>query len=986
MLYNLQRKKLYRRLLVGGALCVAGLGVFSCSDKYDLDTDQPSGLNSIYGYMEKKGNFKNYLQLIQDLGQKDILSKTGSKTLFIADDDAFARFFQSNKWGVKRYEDLTLAQKKLLLNTATIDNPYSTSMLSTAAGSASPIKGEVLRRSSSSSLLDSVLLVPKNDPDGILPRNASFDSMRVAMVEDTLALFTDASQAGPMVHFTAKFLSANKLASTDIDFLYNQAPGTRQVDDVYVNNSKIIDANIFCKNGFIHQVDEVIVPLDNMAEIIRKNKNMSKFSSILERFAAVADSTSLTQTYNQNRFGTDNPSLYKEDVYVKRYYSDRSAGEAPFSKDYKGRTLNSTVKLKFDPGWNAYTSGAKGKGDNDMMEDMAVMLVPSDAAIDEWWNNGSGDVIREFYGELKNVPTSTIVELLNVNQLSSFVASVPSVFADVKDDAQDAMGLTTADIDSVYLGSNGAVYLTNRVIAPKSYSSVYYPAVVDTANFTVLRDAISNLDYSSYLNSMQSKYIFVMPTNDALLTYIDPVSFGQETPQLWEFFYKASESDGRRVNVDIYQCRMNDDGTWEKVGDAVAHIEGTKANVRKTQNSIQVPDTENPLATRLINLLDNSIIVDVYQDGKKYYHTKGNTFVRLDGISIGSKVYGSLQQDRQQPITVQRSYTMQNGVSLMADAPVMGSSKSVAQVLSEHDEFSDFLSILQASGALSKNNSKDSWQASDQEFGNLFNLKKGGSVGAEDTPSSQNKATYLLNNYHYTIYAPTNDAMQQAFAAGLPTPEDKLAAEEWDETYKGLSAEEQKALRDQGFCDGDSADRVAEAMLDFIKYHIQDNSVFIDKGFESGAYPSGKTELRKSTDFAENVKSEDLAAYDIVPNTTVDNGDGTFNFEYYTKDKTTGVQLYSPGRPYKLNVSVNETSLSVTDAEGHTRHVKTDGGLYNLTANEYWAKSSSAITVPSQVPLNNSSFAVIHAIDGPLFYNAPEQFTYTYKKLTTVTN
>ena len=160
MLYNLQRKKLYRRLLVGGALCVAGLGVFSCSDKYDLDTDQPSGLNSIYGYMEKKGNFKNYLQLIQDLGQKDILSKTGSKTLFIADDDAFARFFQSNKWGVKRYEDLTLAQKKLLLNTATIDNPYSTSMLSTAAGSASPITGEVLRRSSSSSLLDSVLLVP----------------------------------------------------------------------------------------------------------------------------------------------------------------------------------------------------------------------------------------------------------------------------------------------------------------------------------------------------------------------------------------------------------------------------------------------------------------------------------------------------------------------------------------------------------------------------------------------------------------------------------------------------------------------------------------------------------------------------------------------------------------------------------------------------------------------------------------------------------
>ena len=31
-----------------------------------------------------------------------------------------------------------------------------------------------------------------------------------------------------------------------------------------------------CKNGFIHVVDRVIVPLDNMAEVIRKESNLSK--------------------------------------------------------------------------------------------------------------------------------------------------------------------------------------------------------------------------------------------------------------------------------------------------------------------------------------------------------------------------------------------------------------------------------------------------------------------------------------------------------------------------------------------------------------------------------------------------------------------------------------------------------------------------------------------------------------------------------------
>ena len=58
-----------RRLLLGGTLLVAGLGIYSCSDTYDLGEKQPEGLNNIYGYMKEQGNFSNYLQLIEDLGQ-----------------------------------------------------------------------------------------------------------------------------------------------------------------------------------------------------------------------------------------------------------------------------------------------------------------------------------------------------------------------------------------------------------------------------------------------------------------------------------------------------------------------------------------------------------------------------------------------------------------------------------------------------------------------------------------------------------------------------------------------------------------------------------------------------------------------------------------------------------------------------------------------------------------------------------------------------
>jgi len=96
-----------------------------------LDDKEPDWLGeSIYDYLASKDNFTNFVRIIEDLKYKDVLSKTGSKTLFVADDAAFDRFYQHNNWGVSRYEDLTLAQKNLLLKFAMINNAYLIETLS----------------------------------------------------------------------------------------------------------------------------------------------------------------------------------------------------------------------------------------------------------------------------------------------------------------------------------------------------------------------------------------------------------------------------------------------------------------------------------------------------------------------------------------------------------------------------------------------------------------------------------------------------------------------------------------------------------------------------------------------------------------------------------------------------------------------------------------------------------------------------------------
>lgn len=974
-----------RRLLLGGTLLVAGLGIYSCSDAYDLGEKQPEGLNNIYGYMKEQGNFSNYLQLIEDLGQAEILSKTGSKTMFIADDDAFAKFYASNSWGVKNYGELSLAQKKLLLNSSMIDNPYSTSMLSSAESQGSsgrPVKGEVCRRASSQSLLDSVTLVTVENAD-ILPKNAAFAELTAN--HDSIVLFTDASHAAPMIHFTGKFVTTNKLELSDIDFIYNQrGTGTFKTDDVYVNNSKVINSNIFCKNGFIHQVDNVIMPLDNMAELIRKNPQTQIFSSILERFAAPKDSIALARTYNQNK-GTEYDS-----VFVKRYFSDRSWGSTmsnsvPFLVDKNGKPFDDgNTSLKFDPGWNGYVPYISNDR-QPLMEDMAIMLVPTDAAVEDWWNNKDGQVIKDYYGTIENTPNSVLDDLIRVNQLESFAASVPSKFdGGVLNDANEPLGITMDDVDSVYIGCNGLVFLTNKVFAPTSYSSVLFPAVIDTTNYKIIANAITNMNYDKYLNSMVSEYIFLIPTNDGLLTYVDPVSYGQTVTTAWEFHLDLSQVASKQLYADVFEVTVNEDGSITKLSDT-----------RKTQ--VRGGTDNGVLKDRMEDMLDNIIVVEPYQPGKKYYRTKGRTFVKVEEQGGQFYVSGSWQDQYAAPMVAKEVYNMSNGIALSLDGVVMGTPKSVAKTLRDAVDatgdpvFYEFYSLVEAC-AVSISNGKDGWQAGDQEIGNLFNLKAKGAVGAEDVESNSGKATYLLNNYHYTVYAPTNEAMMKAYEAGLPTLDDLVEAEMLDDSLD-IDASSPES----------NAGKILEVMLDFVKYHIQDNSLYIDEGFQSGEYETGKTEMIAAVNVYENLDQieyiEGTDSVRLAGNATYKLAqkfdDGTIT--YYTGE-------YTPGRPYKLKVNVSANGMTVTDCRngydqqshvalgGNTANVKMEEGLYNLMAREYWYDGGSKISNPWGAQINNSSAVVIHAIDAPLIYAdgssydsngapVPTQFEYKYKPL-----
>ncbi|MBO4810472.1 MAG: fasciclin domain-containing protein [Prevotella sp.] len=856
-----------RQLLLAavGVLLTGGSCLTSCS-QYDLDERTPEGWgSSIYNWLEEQGNYTNTVRLIDDLGYREVLAKTGSKTLFVADDAAYERFFSARKWGVGSYAQLSNSQKRLLLFGSMLDNSMQLSALPSVEGTP-PTEGESLRRFASTTPYDSVTIFR---PDQ-MPQTAYWQRFRDG--GQSIVCMTDNTTV-PLVLFIEKMLTNKRITNSDYDFLFNNTT-QRQPGEASINGVQVFEPNVKCSNGFIHLMADVVTPLPNMAERIRTKSNVSQYNTLMERFCApYPDRTpdrdgSVTMQYN-DMYGTR-----VDTVYQKRFFSEKSQNNEELSRDPYGG--NPTALLKYDPEWNAFVSGLiEGTGNVSMQRDMGVMLVPSNEAMDNYWKNGAGRILKDQYGSWENVPDDVVAELLNNNMLSSFVNSVPSKFQSILNKDNDPMGVEVADIDSVWLACNGAVYLTNKVYSPNSFVSVLFPALTNES-MKIIYWAVNRLKYNIYLNSLNARYSFFIPNNKAMLQYIDPCSYGKAETQLFRFHWDPTRSDDQRVWASIFNYNVE---TGE-VGDSIG---------RATQAQVE---------NRLKDILETHVIIGDVEDGHEFYRTKGGTMIRVSNVGEGighMKVAGSLQVDEQRPVVVSDIYDQTadgNGKSyILSDEPLMTTRKSVDDVLSATPEYSMFYGLFERSGLLETLHNK--------------------------SYASPRRNISTFNTYHYTIYVPTNESIQKLHDDGLlPT---------WEQVDK---------YEDEGNLTAKTRDSLQ--IVNFVKYHIQDNALFIGAPVE--VIDPSHPELTVETALMNPL---------------------TERFYLLTARYTTAAD----GRE---TIEVNDQLCQDHPQQYEPAHVLTSNpALYNLQAREYLYHEADAMEA---VNIETSSSAVIHLIDRPLRY------------------
>lgn len=928
-------------LLYVSLICIA---MASCSKDYFVPEDElPEWLGeSIYAELKNPksldGTFNTYLRLIDDLGYADVLSKTGSKTIFPANDAAFEAFFKdgNNRFGKSSYEELTAAEKAQLLYSSMLDNAILVKTLSN--DDEDVVQGRFIKHRTNLSLVQSVSpLFSQNMP----ANNRFFDYWRNqgkainAMYDDTEA---------PMVHFTYEYMINKNMTVSGADNDFYILTGNEYNDgDVYVFNRKVTNGNVTCQNGYIHQLDSVMLNPGNMAQILREGKNTHYISRMLDYYCAPFKvSNELQASYFEyaavNNFGT------QDSVFAIRYFS-RNSQRALLRQFTSGTVVVNGSLLDFDPGWNNYNPTQNGSSTKDN-EEIAAFFVPTDDVVEDYFLHDGAYIVEnlgvqglpntkenltEHLDAIYNTDPTVFAGIINNIMKPRLTDAVPSKFSTVQNDAFEFMNVTKDNIrkkaDGKYdvtVANNGVLYMMNKFFGPELYNSVLGPASVYT-DMHIMGEMLNDhqmtpgtsstlgADMYYYLLSMKSKYAIFIPYDGDEFYYVDPTTVddidevtGQKDMKALRFYYDPTVTGA--FHILVQRCDYDPETNTFTPDPAVGPVKVES----KYYNSI-IQDMLNYHTVVLEK--DASGL-----NGNNYYKTKhGGAIYVPDGTASHdnqSTVHGAIQTgDNALPgaKVLERFYenspkaNITNGTVYKLDRPIQPAVNKVYTILSTTPEFHDFFEfcekfnnedLLYYAGILSEGDT-DAQKASKMSAYTVF---------------GEGDLVNMFGSYNYTFYIPTD--MQIAYDNGL---------EKW-ETLENIYENGWEA---SGFTSEEAAKTYVknkiEAMRSFVLYHMQNSSVFADKTVNTASY--------------QTMCSDRLG---VAKTVSVSGGNG---------------------------------SMTLTDASNSVAHVTKKNLLARDIKSEKHddGRDINNVTFSYKV-IRSSAFVTIHGIDRPLCYNAVYNF------------
>jgi uncharacterized surface protein with fasciclin (FAS1) repeats len=454
----------------------------------------------IYQQLAAKGNFANFLSLIDKAGYKQTLSTAGYWTIFAPSDSAFANDAEFQNYlksrninsldAIDSATALSIVQYLLVYNGSNkdrLDDYQSTNPLGYISNAA------YKRRTAYYTGFYTDTTITGQQVKAIASNRNNTNNANYYVTGDNNNKY--------IPYFTSDYFSNNGLSSTDYSSFYPNTP----FSGFNVVNAKVTQQDIAAENGVIHIIDHVVTPLLSIDQYLRVKPEYSEFRKLFETYMVqFIQNADATHRYQVLTGKTDN-------VLVKQYYSS----------------------LAFSPNNENFTK----LQENDAEKDGWTMMAPKNDSLLAYLNR----ILQEGYGSVSNLPLNVIADLLNSHMWQTTLW--PSKYNSTINFLGEAPHISfQSNVIERKMLSNGIFYGTNKVNEPNKFSTVYGKAYLNP-KFSLMTKLLDN-ELNSIITNPAAKYtVFMMP--DAVLR----AQGFDYSSSLNQFTYNGIGNDSVRLNL-----------------------------------------------------------------------------------------------------------------------------------------------------------------------------------------------------------------------------------------------------------------------------------------------------------------------------------------------------------------------------------------------------------------------------------------------------
>lgn len=797
--------------------------------------------STLYDNLQALGNYTTYLRLIDSFGgiqrafknevtddERKYNGSIDTLTVFAPNDEAFARFFAHNAWtdeqgnAISSYEQLSDSQKRALIYVSYIPGFVTANSLHVSESfrgyhrlysydrqfNLVPYKhtgGTDINTFSpnSNSYIDYAKELNQHKVDGVWIGYGTIGDYTGAL----------AYRGGTMI-WNDDYWQYNGLSHDDLSFI--GAADTEGSEHIKIGNAHITQPNQRCKNGYLHLVDEVVVPQPNLMYTLAQARWGDKYSL----------ASSLVQRFNYLKYDSD----------YTGYSALINDGDSAWTVcnsllDRVATTLQTpAIILPTNEALKAFLLAAdnplRSFGINQDNYYTTLMSLPREVLqpfVKEWFRTSFTDVLPSRYSNMRSAKGHQL--LAGVTTPEAYKLAVQQVIPAVD-------GIIVV-VDAV----PNAEDLRNELTFVKLAGRVTGAAL--TANDRYEGERRTSPFSTDYQREMHNKsFTMFVPTDEGLKQYglVDPMSMASNNRTSWRYWSLTPDSISSNGTCQIAVAARAYRYDYNKVRNTETDRPLSamySSNANENCANVNYGPTKRQLLT---DMLDQHIVL---QDVNSLLNTPRHWYLSRSGMPIYMKehtntnivVNGGMQIDLNEKDAADKhdctlQFVGQNstGTSVFIDRPMQPTTQNVYQRLQSNDAFSMFFDCANAlNGAYDLKN-----QLFDIETSEALNRKY--TIFADFSGSYArygNANTMLVNffhNFNYTIFVPTNEGMQKAIAEGLPTIE---SIEQFVE----------ESLDGNGQLPDDKREQAQArylTLLNFLKYHFCDKSYFLEPDLESG--------------------------------------------------------------------------------------------------------------------------------------------------------